>query len=775
MSFIREISADDEAIGGKARSLARLAALGLPSPKGFVVATSAMRDLLARGPAPPAQLRTAADLAALDAARGAMTAAELPPELDGALAAAVAALQPRGPGAATFAVRSSAPAEDGADEAAPGIFDSVLRVPARDVARAVRAVLASALSPAAWAYGLRARTRTRGEIAVLVHEFVDGGTQGVVSCEGPARAGVGRPQVALDVQQGSLTSGARATLEAGAETAAARFGAVELEWTATGDDVTFLQLRPSSARAAGTGGAHASPATRQAEADGWTWDAAHNPTPLSPAQAGLVALVDERCVLEFRQRVVDGFLFWKREAAPIGARPPESKGAPSPGTVFADLSADVDAALATLGAAPPLEAALEVYVKAYGRLFGQVQPACAAARARLTAFLSAHLPEDREGWPRLFDDVPSAATRRRAAAGAIGAAPDPEARQAAVERYLAVFGDESPRWDVAETTLRETPQRLLLLGRGSAARRAPADEAAPGAGRLDVIERRLRERTAPGTWPAIRDEFWAAVAVAREAAAVAEDDDALFARMQAVVRAALLALGGRLVAARRLAEVDDVFFLPLALARALAAEADDDAAAAVERAPGTPSRLAPFELVPQTRNGYPASHSYGYAASSRLVLDAESRAILDSHFGSEALAAVAANGRAVFSAFATHPPTPPVPRIATLPDGGGRLVAGAGGARGRIIGRVVRHPPVVPLGPGDVLVAATLLPSELPLLDPAAIVVETGSPLGHVAAQARERGIPAVVGARGACAILREGQTVLVDGDRGDVVVLAED
>jgi len=145
MSFIREISADDEAIGGKARSLARLAALGLPSPKGFVVATSAMRDLLARGPAPPAQLRTAADLAALDAARGAMTAAELPPELDGALAAAVAALQPRGPGAATFAVRSSAPAEDGADEAAPGIFDSVLRVPARDVARAVRAVLASAL------------------------------------------------------------------------------------------------------------------------------------------------------------------------------------------------------------------------------------------------------------------------------------------------------------------------------------------------------------------------------------------------------------------------------------------------------------------------------------------------------------------------------------------------------------------------------------------------------------------------------------------------------
>jgi len=735
MTFIREISSDDEAIGGKARSLARLAALGLSSPKGFVVATSAMRDLLARGPSPPAQLRTAADLAALDAARAAMTTSELPPELYGALAAAVAALQPRGPGAATFAVRSSAPAEDGADEAAPGIFDSVLRVPARDVARAVRAVLASALSPAAWAYGLRARTRTRGEIAVLVHEFVDGGVQGAVSCEGPARVGAGRPQVAFDVQEGSLTSGARATIEAGAKTAAARFGAVELEWTANGDDVTFLQLRPSRAQAAGIGGADASPATRQAEADGWTWDAVHNPTPLSPAQAGLVAFVDELCVLGFRQRVIDGFLFWKREGAPIGARVLERQGAPSPGTLFAELSADVEAALATLGAAPRLEAALEVYAGVYGRLFGQVQPACAAARARLTAFLTVHLTEDREGWPHLFDDVPSAATRRRAAASAIGGESDPEARQAAVERYLTVFGDESPRWDVAETTLRETPQRLLLLGQGSAARRAPADEAPSGAARLDVIERRLRERTGPRRWPTVRDELWAAVAVAREAAAVAEDDDVLFARMQAVVRAALLALGGRLVAARRLAEADDVFFLPFALARALDA-ADDNAAASVERAPGTPSRLAPFDL-----------------------------------------AAVAANGRAAFSAFVARPPTPPVPSVATLPHGGGRLVTGAGGAGGRIIGRVVRHPPVVPLGPGDVLVAATLLPSELPLLDPAAIVVETGSPLGHVAAQARERGIPAVVGARGACAILREGQTVLVlvDGDRGDVVVLAED
>jgi len=57
---------------------------------------------------------------------------------------------------------------------------------------------------------------------------------------------------------------------------------------------------------------------------------------------------------------------------------------------------------------------------------------------------------------------------------------------------------------------------------------------------------------------------------------------------------------------------------------------------------------------------------------------------------------------------------------------------------------------------------------------PAAIVVETGTILGHVSAQARERGIPAVVAAHGARTALPEGTLVLVDGDRGEVLRLDE-
>ncbi|MEO7670260.1 MAG: PEP-utilizing enzyme, partial [Polyangia bacterium] len=66
------------------------------------------------------------------------------------------------------------------------------------------------------------------------------------------------------------------------------------------------------------------------------------------------------------------------------------------------------------------------------------------------------------------------------------------------------------------------------------------------------------------------------------------------------------------------------------------------------------------------------------------------------------------------------------------------------------------------------------LPTELPLLTPGAVVVETGHVLGHVAAQARERGIPAVVGAAGARAAIPEGTLVLVDGDRGEVLILGD-
>jgi phosphoenolpyruvate-protein kinase (PTS system EI component) len=85
------------------------------------------------------------------------------------------------------------------------------------------------------------------------------------------------------------------------------------------------------------------------------------------------------------------------------------------------------------------------------------------------------------------------------------------------------------------------------------------------------------------------------------------------------------------------------------------------------------------------------------------------------------------------------------------------------------VGRVWRHE--AGRGPADaILVAATLLPTELPLLHAAALVTEVGGPLDHVATQARERGLPAVVGVAGATAALAAGDLVVVDADAGVVV-----
>lgn len=76
------------------------------------------------------------------------------------------------------------------------------------------------------------------------------------------------------------------------------------------------------------------------------------------------------------------------------------------------------------------------------------------------------------------------------------------------------------------------------------------------------------------------------------------------------------------------------------------------------------------------------------------------------------------------------------------------------------------------LRPGEILVAPSTLPNWTPLFSTAAAVVtETGGPLSHTAVVARERGVPAVVGAAGATLRIRPGQTISVDGSLGVVTL----
>jgi phosphohistidine swiveling domain-containing protein len=94
-----------------------------------------------------------------------------------------------------------------------------------------------------------------------------------------------------------------------------------------------------------------------------------------------------------------------------------------------------------------------------------------------------------------------------------------------------------------------------------------------------------------------------------------------------------------------------------------------------------------------------------------------------------------------------------------------------GVARGKV--RVIRRADVERLFPGEILVARAADPGWTPLfINAGGIVLEIGGALQHGAVVAREYGIPCVSGLDDATALLKDGQTVEVDGSNGIVRIL---
>ncbi len=708
MLYMTDIE-DDDAQGGKARSLARLRSAGLPIPTAFVVTDALFRALRAGGPRLPAQIDEAG-LAALDQAAAALGAASWPTGFLEQLSRRLAAL-----GCARFAVRSSFAAEDDAGAAAAGVYESRLDVPDAEVPRAIRQVLCSALAPGAAAYSLARRVEPgMGPVAVLVHPFLPG-------VSGSAAFDPGRqPAPLLTVRHGALADAAAATIREAVRTLAQRRGPVEVEWVAHDrvsggrlclpeldaggsgnpprvpdqNGVTFLQLRSYLAPRPALPWAGLSELPAGENPDLWRWDAAHNPLPLSPAQTGLVALVDDLCRTGSRQRVLGHYLF----VAAGGQAPPCELAPEDTRAAFESLKEETEAGLAGLGASADLEDVLSFFARVYEQLMGVIQPAVKAGRAALQRFLAANAPAALPRLPDLLSGVESLAAERLRRAQMLLAANGAAQRPDALAHYLDLFGDEPPTWDVATPTFRET------LRSPTGARPVPAVPATWADMAADVaadVASALPQESAAA--------FRKLLDTARQCAALAEDDDWLYARTQAAVRRGLLALGQGLVDEGALDDPGDVFFWPLDVARA----------AAAGHAPRADGRL------------------------------------------------LARSGRVAYEAALHDPPT--AEALAS-----GSVVLRGAGSGGRALGRVWRYDlhAARSLPPDAVLVAMTLLPTELPLLAPAALVTETGGPLDHVAAQARERALPAVVGVAGARQALEQGEPVLVDADRGLVVRL---
>ncbi|MBM7504872.1 phosphoenolpyruvate synthase [Agromyces aurantiacus] len=102
------------------------------------------------------------------------------------------------------------------------------------------------------------------------------------------------------------------------------------------------------------------------------------------------------------------------------------------------------------------------------------------------------------------------------------------------------------------------------------------------------------------------------------------------------------------------------------------------------------------------------------------------------------------------------------------------LIRGLAASPGRVSGRVriLQAPDEgAALQAGEILVAPMTNPDWVPTMRRAAAVVTDGGGMTcHAAIVARELGVPAVVGARVATSLLRDGELVTVDGAKGEIV-----
>jgi pyruvate,water dikinase len=112
--------------------------------------------------------------------------------------------------------------------------------------------------------------------------------------------------------------------------------------------------------------------------------------------------------------------------------------------------------------------------------------------------------------------------------------------------------------------------------------------------------------------------------------------------------------------------------------------------------------------------------------------------------------------------------------LGITPPGHRDELRGTGLGRGTATGRAcVTADPAVALArfePGDIVVTAGTCPAWNSILALAGgVVTEEGGPLSHAAVIARELGLPAVIGCRGAVAAIADGATVVLDLDEGTV------
>lgn len=746
-----------ERCGGKAAGLRRLLDLGAPVPDGLCLPFELYREALGFD----ARARGAADPCVAERAEASLAGWEPSVALRAELASAAAAL------GLPLIARSSASCEDGAVPSA-GVFLSCAGLDDLDaLCEAIRRVWRSLWQPPAWAV-LRSAGRWPGEeaMAVLLQRSLSARASGLLLSRDPGAAGRMRlelgegpdaladgerdPELLLLPRRGPLAlEPSRLPLPAGtllalrdAALALERgFGlepgrVLELEWLSDGERLQLVQARAT--RLAAPPRSFPICFERPGDAETlWRWDREHNPEPLSPMHASLIALLDERAAGPPRHLVLSGYLYQAVRDEPEPAQVPSLEVA------WRELARELDAALArarTRAGGPDrlleLEADLDLLVELQARYGAGLGRARRAADQRLRRFLRDHgiglearserllalgeshatlaLAEESAGLAAEVRRDPRLAAHLRAGEDPrLAPSPTFAARLAAV---LERFGCLAQSWDVASPTLAEEPGRLsprLLALADASDPPSSAREAVRAA--ADALARELALRLDPGAGA----ELARRIAEARLARELGEEDDLYFARALAALRATLLACGVELATRGWLAAPPEVFLLELR------------------------------DLLGVLRRGRP-DHDLRAEAARR--------------------AASWEGSRALVPPLTIHGDRLRWPE----PASGAPLLRGrgVGGVARGAVRRIERLDDLLARpSRGEVLVCSTLLPVlALALPEAAALVTDHGGLLSHAASLARELGVPAVVGTGRATRELSEGERVWVDGERGLVV-----
>jgi pyruvate,water dikinase len=307
------------------------------------------------------------------------------------------------------------------------------------------------------------------------------------------------------------------------------------------------------------------------------------------------------------------------------------------------------------------------------------------------------------------------------------AAPVSPAWEAFATRYRELIREYGYRGqretDPSTSTWDEAPGFLLGALRADMAAPASADPHRKEA-RAAAARERLEARVESLLPNRVRRQFRETLVMAQRLNRGREGTKANWARACRAFRPPLLEIGRRLVQRGALEQTEDVFFLRLAEVRQFETLDPAAAKAAVRERQEEYRRLESYRLPGGV-----------FELPTQLVPAGEAAGP----------GAAALSGQGVSPGKATGP---------------ARVIASADAAL------------ETEVQPGEVLVLPVFDAPMAPLFVPAAaLVVETGGMLSHAAIVAREYGIPAVVGAKDATRVIRDGQVVTVDGDTGTVTL----